>query len=323
MIKIYKYFLPIILLFLCLTSCKNEVKIPKEILNVSAPVSIERFDKAFYNITPKSLDSLQGEYPFLFPMQYSQEFWLEKSRDTLQQELVNEVSKVFPDNEMLTEELELFFKHLRFYYTEVEIPRIITLISEVDYKSRVILRKNLLLLSLDCYLGADHYFYDDISLYLTEDFKKELLVVDVAMAYANKIITKPDHRTFLSNLIMYGKRLYIVQQLLPRKSIAQVFSYTPEEWQWNIENESLIWRYFIDQELLYSTDRNLLPRFLYPAPFSKFYRTFDSQSPDRVGQFIGYQIVSAFMQNNNVSLQELKHISSETIFSQSRYKPKK
>lgn len=323
MIKNFKYSLSITVLLLFLISCKNELKIPKEILNVSAPISIERFDKAFYNVTPTSLDSLQGEYPFLFPMQYSQEFWLEKSRDTLQQELVSEVSKVFPNNEMLEKELQLFFKHLKFYYNEIEIPKIITLISEVDYKSRVILRKNLLLLALDCYLGENHHFYDDISLYLAQDFEKELLVVDVAMAYTNKIITKPDRRTFLSNLIMYGKRLYIARQLLPKKTVAQVFSYTPDEWQWNVDNESLIWRYFVDQELLYSSDRNLLPRFLYPAPFSKFYRAFDSQSPDRVGQFVGYQIVNAFMQNNNVSLQELKHISSETIFSQSRYKPKK
>lgn len=320
--KYYAYFALIIVAFL-LNSCNEDKKIPQEILDIHAPVKIERFEKAFNNLNIKSLDSLQGEYPFLFPIKYSQEFWIEKSKDTLQQEIIKEITKAYPSLEELSDELKLFYKHIKFYYPKIEVPKIVTLISEVDYQNRIILRKNLLLIALDCYLGKDHYFYEDISVYISNDFIKEQIVVDVANEYVNKIITKPDTRSFLAQMIMYGKRLYLLQQLLPQKNIAQVFSYTNDELLWNKTNESMIWRFFIDKELLYSTDRNLLPRFLYPAPFSKFYMSFDNQSPDRVGQFIGYQIVHSFMQNNNVSLQELAGIKSETIFSKSQYKPKK
>lgn len=320
--KCYAYFALIILVLLT-NACAEEKKIPQEILDIHAPIKIERFDQAFNDLNENALDSLQGEYPFLFPIKYSQEFWIEKSKDTLQQEIIKEIKKVYPNTEAVAYELQLFYKHLKFYYPKIEVPKIITLISEVDYQNRVVLRKNLLLIALDCYLGKDHHFYQDISVYISNDFVKEQITVDVATEYVNKIIVKPDARSFLAQMVMYGKRIYILKQLLPLKTTAQIFSYTNDELAWNETNESMIWRFFIDKELLYSTNRDLLPRFLYPAPFSKFYMSFDTQSPDRVGQFIGYQIVSSFMQNNDVSLQELKDIKSEILFSKSQYKPKK
>jgi len=315
---------PIITIFcILLNSCTKEKKIPQEILDINAEVNIERFDQAFSNLTEKTLDSLQGEYSFLFPIKYSQEFWLHKSKDTLQQEIKNEISAVFPDTKSLKEELELLLKHLIFYYPSIKVPKTISLISEVDYQNRVLLRKELLLIALDCYLGKEHHFYSDISQYISEDFESEQITVDVANEYAKKIVARPDGRDFMAQIVMYGKRLYLLRELLPKKTTAQIFSYSEDELNWNKANESLIWRYFIEKELLYSTDRSLLPRFLYPAPFSKFYMSYDRDSPDRVGQYIGYRIVDSFMQNNNVSLQQLMEIDSKTIFQKSRFKPQK
>lgn len=321
--KNFSFYLFVSICLFLINACAEEKQISEEILSIDANVSIERFDKAFNNLNNQSLDSLQGEYPFLFPIKYSQEFWIKKSKDTLQQEIIKEISKAHPNTNSIKSELELLYKHLKFYYPNITVPKIVTLISEVDYQNRIVLRKNLLLIALDCYLGKDHHFYTDISKYISDDFEPQQIIVDIANEYAKKIIPKADNRSFMSQMIMYGKRLYILHQLLPKKSSSEIFSYTDEELIWNKTNEHMIWRFFIEKELLYSTDRNLLPRFLYPAPFSKFYMSYDNQSPDRVGQFIGYQIVNAFMQNNNVSLHELKDLKSEIIFKKSQYKPKK
>ncbi len=317
------YFLLFSNLLLILHSCKKAPQIPIEISTINAEITIDRFDQAFSNLNNKSLDSLQGKYPFLFPIKYSQEFWVHKSKDTLQQELKKETLKTFPNINILEQELELFYKHLLFYYPTIKIPKVISIISEVDYENRIILTKELLLISLDSYLGKNHHFYEDISKYIVEDFEKEQITIDIAQEYAKKIFTRTDKRDFISQMILYGKRQYLLRKLLPLKTLPEIFSYTPDELRWNEANETEIWRYFIEKELLYKTDRNLLPRFLYPAPFSKFYMAYDTDSPDRVGQYIGYRIVDSFMKNNNVSLQELSTIDSETIFTKSRYKPKK
>lgn len=124
-------------------------------------------------------------------------------------------------------------------------------------------------------------------------------------------------------MILYGKRLYLLHKLLPKKQFYQLIAYTPNEWQWATENESFIWRYFIEKDMVFSTDKTLLSRFIYPAPFSKFYLEIDSQSTDRIAQYIGFKIVLAFMEHNNVSLQQLMEMDSKTLFETSKYKPKK
>jgi uncharacterized protein YjaZ len=59
------------------------------------------------------------------------------------------------------------------------------------------------------------------------------------------------------------------------------------------------------------------------APFSKFYLEIDNESPGRVGQWIGWQIVRSFMQNNKVSMQEMIKMDAKELFEKSKYKPKK
>jgi uncharacterized protein YjaZ len=85
-----------------------------------------------------------------------------------------------------------------------------------------------------------------------------------------------------------------------------------------------MWRFFIDESLLYNSDPKLPNRFINLAPFSKFYLEIDNESPGRVGQWIGWQIVRSFMKNNEkVTVQELLKMEYKDIFDRSKYKPKK
>jgi uncharacterized protein YjaZ len=84
-----------------------------------------------------------------------------------------------------------------------------------------------------------------------------------------------------------------------------------------------IWKYFIENKLLYSTDADLYTRFVANAPFSKFYIDIDKESPGKIGVWLGWQIVRSYMNNNNVTLQQLLQTSAEEIFKKSKYKPKK
>lgn len=310
-------------LLLLLVSCDKTYKMPSEVSAITAAVKVERFDQEFNDVDSLKLKELKETYPFLFSSELKDIFWLKKSKDTLQQELVTEVAKVFPVNNQLEEELVIMYKYLKYYYPQIEVPRVIGLISEVDYRNRVILTKELLLLSLDCYLGSEHHFYMDIDKYIREDFVNSSLVPDVAMEYAKKIIARPDGRDFMSQMIMFGKRRYLLSKLLPTTPLNVILGYTAEELNWIDANESFVWRYFMEKNMLYSTDKNLLPRFMYPGPFSKFYLDIDSQSVDRVGQYIGFQIVLAFMEHNKVSLPQVMEMDSKVLFESSKYKPKK
>ncbi|MBT8177968.1 MAG: gliding motility lipoprotein GldB, partial [Eudoraea sp.] len=81
------------------------------------------------------------------------------------------------------------------------------------------------------------------------------------------MIPPPADRNFLSQMIYYGKELYLKDLLLPLLADEDKIGYTKEELDWAEANEEQIWRYFVEKELLYSTDQRLAPRFLDPAPF--------------------------------------------------------
>ena len=91
----------------------------------------------------------------------------------------------------------------------------------------------------------------------------------------------------------------------------------------NIKNEKEIWNFFVSKELLFSTDPDLINRFILPAPFSKFYLNIDIDSPGKIGQWLGLQIVNAFQKNERKSIDELLKTPTRELFENSKYKPRR
>jgi uncharacterized protein YjaZ len=98
--------------------------------------------------------------------------------------------------------------------------------------------------------------------------------------------------------------------------------YPSNKMLWATNNQEFVWRYFVENNLLFNTDRNITKRFLADAPFSKFYLANDNDSPGRIGAFIGYKIVSAYLKNNDKSLIEMLRTPNDLLYKQSKYKPK-
>jgi gliding motility-associated lipoprotein GldB len=317
---------PIVLVLgLCfiLIGCGNDKKVKEEVQNINVDVKVLRFDRDFAEAGPLDIPGLKNTYPYLFPAQYSDSVWEAKLTDTLQVELLYEVGEAFPNFNKETQDLELFFKHVKYYFPNISIPTVVTITSDVDYNNRVILADSLLIIGLDNYLGQDHKFYGGIQKYISFGLGRDYLVSDVAATFAKKVNPFPKDRAFLSQLIYYGKELYLKDKLLPLETDANKIGYSQEELDWAKVNEEMIWRYFIERELLYSTDTKLGIRFLDQAPFSKFQLELDNESPGRIGRFVGWEIVRSFMENNDVSLQQLLSLPAEEVFKRSRYKPSK
>ncbi|MGS2762091.1 gliding motility lipoprotein GldB [Sinomicrobium sp. M5D2P9] len=317
--KIVIFLLVIPLVF----SCNRKDRLEEEIEQIDVKVQVSRFDLEFSKATPETLPQLKSDYPFLFPPQYTDSVWIEKMKDTVQQELSDEVQKKFPDFSGPATGIRSLFQHIKYYFPDFEEPRVVTLISEVDYNNKVIWTDSLLLVSLDTYLGKDHPFYNGIAGYLSKNFSEENIVPDVASAYATRQVPPDRDRSFLSAMVRAGRELYLKDLLIPSVSDALKIGYTEEEMVWVRANEREIWRYFVERSLLYATNTRLKDRFIEPAPFSKFYLDIDNESPGEVGRFIGWQIVRAYMQNKDVSLQEMLNTPAEDIFKRSGYKPEK
>ncbi|MDX1363958.1 gliding motility lipoprotein GldB [Arenibacter latericius] len=311
------------LLLIAFYGCKETDKTAEEVAKIDVELKVSRFDKEFADATPDDIPKLKKNYPYLFPKSYPDSVWVAKVQDTLQVELLKEVQSVFPKFDVQLKALESLFQHIKYYYPNTTLPKVVTVTSDVDYNNRVILTDTLLLIGLDNYLGPSHEFYSVIPKYVANGLDKKFLPADVASAFAKKVIPSPKDRSFLSKMVYYGKELYLKQALLPQSTEDLIIGYHPEELEWASLNEEQIWRYFIERELLYSTDNKLEPRFLDPAPFSKFQLELDNESPGRLGRYIGWQIVKAFMDTNEVSLQEMLKMPEEELFKMSKFKPRK
>lgn len=316
------FFISLIFISLFFCSCNEEDKTAKEIGEISLALKVNRFDEEFAAATPESLSFLKNKYPYLFPEQYADSVWIAKLNDTIQIELNTEVKKAFPDFDFQKKELTTLFKHIKYYYPEFITPTVITLTSDVNYDNRVILTDSLLLIGLDNYLGENHKFYFGFQGYIAKVLDKKYLVSDVASEFCGTVIPPRKGRTFLDQMIYHGKTLYLKDKIMAFEPEELRITYTPEQLEWAKVNEEDIWRYFVDRDLLYSTDKQLQPRFLAPAPFSKFQLELDNESPGRIGRYIGWQIVRAFMENNEVSVEQMLIIPAEEILKKSNYKPR-
>lgn len=315
----------IILLLVLLVnfSCKKEIKSDIDVSSIDINIEIDRFEQKFFNTTAETLPALKNQYPYLFPKHNLDSIWLEKINNVNEIELFNTSQEVFGNFSEQRSEIEDLFKHIKYYHKNFKEPKIITLITDLDYEGKVIYADSLLFVSLDMYLGKDNSAYLDFPEYISQNFDKSQLVVDIANEIGKKYFKTSKKRQFLDIIVDQGKRMFLIETYLPEHSKASLIGYTPESFEWAAANESQIWKFFVENQLLYSIDANLRTRFIDRAPFSKFFIDIDKESPGSIGVWLGWQIVTSYMNNNNVTLHQLLQTNADEIFKNSKYKPKK
>jgi gliding motility-associated lipoprotein GldB len=303
-------------------SCDKKDKIESEIEAIPVDIKVVRFDKIFFETKPNDLPKVKKEFPFFFPSGDNDAIWLDKMQNPLWLELYSEVQKKYSDFNVVKSELDDVFRHVKFYFPQTRIPKVITVISEMDYNNKVIYADSLLIISLEMYLGRDHKFYQFPN-YIKQNFEQKQIMPDVVASFSKRKMAPNLEKSFLSNMIYAGKELYLKDLFLPNYNDEDKIGYTGEQLVWCEDNESYMWRYFVEKELLYSDNHKLVARFIAAAPFSKFYLEIDNESPGGVGAWLGWQIVRSYMKNNEVSLEQLLHTNAKEIFEKSKYKPKK
>lgn len=315
-------YLILIVVFLLYT-CKNDTALEKEITSIAIDFKVERFDKAFANTSPGTLPKLKSEYPFLFSKHISDSIWYQRLKDSLQQQMFSEVDSVFTDIRGTKQNIKSLFQHLKYYDQRFSLPRVVTIANNVDYKAKNVVNDSLVIIDLMNYLGQNHEFYQNKALFISQNMRPSQIVPDIANSYAERYAYQSSRKSFLDEMIYAGKLLYFKDVMLPQFSDAEKIGYTQNEIEWAKINESQIWSYFVERELLFSTEAELFSRFITPAPFSKFYLQLDNESPGRLGQYIGWQIIRAYAERTENDIIKIMQTEVEEIFTKSKYKPKK
>jgi hypothetical protein len=261
----------ILLITLFLFACNQKSKIEKEVEKIPVAMKVIRFDQAFFNAKPQDLNTLKNKFPDFFDPNTPDAFWIEKNQNKDWRDLYQETQIKFADFNQNQKQIENVFKHIKYYFPTVKTPQIYTLISEMDYNYKTIYAHDKLLVGLEFYLGKDHVFYQSIPAYIRQNFEERQLIPNVVQSFAEKVVSIGNNDTFIAMMVASGKQLYLKDILIPDYTDAEKIGYTDQQILWSKENEAEIWKKFIEDNLLYSTDAKLAPRFINLAPFSKFY----------------------------------------------------
>jgi len=305
-------------------ACADDSADKKEIQAIQVDFQYYPFYQIFADAEPSELSELKQSFPKLFPINVPDSVWANKisGKDTIQNLLERELLKSKIAQTDVKAQVADIYKHAKFYFPEFKPMDVVAVISEVDYRYKVVPSDDLLIIAIDNYLGRDNGLYDGVYPYIRQNLDPENLKADVALSLADLFIEPMAHRTFIELMIYEGRRHYLQHLFAPEIAEYLLMGFSAEEHQFVKTSEEQIWRYFIDKEHIYSTDARLANRFIRPAPFSKFYLEIDRETPGGVGRYIGYRIVSAFMENADATLDQMLTTPAEELFTASKYKPR-
>ncbi|MCF8371123.1 MAG: hypothetical protein K9H64_05835 [Bacteroidales bacterium] len=240
--------------------------------------------------------------------------------DPVIRESYEEAQKIFENDNFLIEELDNSFTHFAYYFPEKEIPKVFTFIG--GFNQSIVTDKDLLGIGLDKYLGEECRFYYQLGLpvFARKQLKKENIASDCMRAWAMMEFPNTDSiENVLNTMIYNGKILYFAKAMMPEKSDTVIIRYSTNELDYCVKSEKEMYAFMVENEFLFSTKYKDIVRFTKDGPFTAGFKN----SPARVGNWIGWQIVKKYVdQNPTISLNDLMEMQDhQGIFIASKYNP--
>ncbi|WMN07765.1 gliding motility lipoprotein GldB [Marivirga arenosa] len=238
-------------------------------------------------------------------------------KDTLYQQVKN----TFGDFSEMKNEFESAFKHYKYYYPDVYVPNLEFVLAGL--RKDLFVSDSLISVAADYFLGSEAaYVPNGIPDYILMRYEKEYIVPMTMLLLTQKQNqTDQSDNSLLADMVFYGKSYYMTKMTIPCTPDSLLIGYTAKEMEDINKNEHIIWANFLENDLLYETSHFMKNKFIGERP-----KTFEisQQCPGRIGIWVGWQIVKAYMKNNpEVTVQELmENTDAQDIFSKSRYKPK-
>ena len=129
----------------------------------------------------------------------------------------------------------------------------------------------------------------------------------------------PPGERLLDIMIHNGKKLYVLEQLMPTAEDSVIMDYSSEKLKWIQDNEKNVWYHFSTRDMLYETSMGKIRKYIGPSPNSP---GMPAESPGNSASWLGWQIVKAYMRKHpQTSLKELLALQdAQKIMDESGYR---
>ncbi len=310
----------LLLLTLAFSACNqsNSFKRP-DISNLDLDIKIERFDQQLAALERKDVPHFnrisQQNYPAFYPDYMREMLEVGDPKDTayihdilpkiIQKKEFRDLSKSvidkFPTLTDQEKELTSAFKYIKYYFPDYQIPRLIAFFSGFSFQTPI--GEDYIGIGLDMFLGADSEYYpslvQSIPLYISKRFTSENITPRVIETVLREdLYPQPDMSlNTLSYMVYNGKILYAMDLLLENVPDHLKIGYTQEQLAWAKKYQSDVWGWFMQEDLLYSTDYLRIQKYFSEAPFTPELGE-NNESAPKLGTYMGWMMVRKFMERN-------------------------
>ncbi|MCZ4407991.1 hypothetical protein O3Q51_04180 [Cryomorphaceae bacterium 1068] len=322
-------------LFFFLLSCSSD-RFSVDTSKVDYQPEFLRLDRAIFDeqskLTQEELTSLTSQYgSFLevYMVDIMQmpppdnpmlpEFLSRFTGDLTWQKLQASVDQIYPDlsaqEEVLAEALRAYSIH----FGNKDLPQLVAYNS--GFNVGIFPSSEWLGVGLEWYLSPENEVVkqlppDLFPQYKRDKMKPQYLAVNALkgwLFFKNQDLTGED---MLSSMVFNGKMLYITRALM-EVTDADLLNYSPAQLEWAEDSEYAIWTYLLENDLVFSTDFRQINKMMNDGPFTP---GMPAESPGGVGNWLGLQMVEAYMnENENLTLQDLLGAGDRQILE--TYKP--
>ncbi len=329
--KIVSIFIVIFILSACGSGSGRKLNVDVSGINIPC-FTIERYEKDLFAIDRnhflEGIKAIQHKYEvFLGGKELTKNNTVPLFNyisDTSLIRVNRDIQEQYKNIDFLTKELKKAFQYYLHYFPEAKVPEVYTYLSGFLFEQPIQISEQAMIIGLDLYLGEN---YPDYKKYGIPAYKSRRMVGEQISADCMKELSLLflDHnfapKNFLDEIIQNAKSLYFIDAMLPEKADHLKIGFTEKQLQWCTQNERNIWGFFIDKQILYSANYELTRKFINDGPFT---HAFSKDAPAGIGNWVGWQIIRAYMDNNpEISLQELlKENDAQKILKTSGYKPK-
>lgn len=324
--KFFRYLLFSTVFVFSTNSCKKDTenKWQVEIKSPVSPVEVIDISKELYNVN-LPLEAFKQKYPWFQGSVTDEDFAVRRADKEEAKIYTEAISKI--DVAKLNKELTDLFSHIKYYFPEFAEPKVFVyssalqgIMDPVFYQPE----QNMLFIDVTGFMGENNANYKGLEQYFQTSMNPQNIVPKVSKVFAEFLVPQnTDSQKFIDELVYQGKIMTLQDAFLPNFPEYLKMNYTQKQYDWAKANETNIWNFIVENDLVFSDDIRLKERFINPAPFSKFYTEIDNESSPQVGIFAGWQICKKFYQEKpETKLVDFLKMKSQDIFNQSNYKPK-
>lgn len=329
-----------LIVILLLTSCKPD-KLDVDISSVTIPeIKCHRLEKELFSINEKNFDiiseQIKARYGNFYEHYLSSFLTRGGTKDTAYKPSIlkftadkdvrgcyNQVIKLYDDSKInhITKEVNNCAKRFKYHFPSKKTPaKLITCVTGWNYAAAY--TDSALVIGLDMYLGDTSIYYQMLHLpqYRTYFMNEYSILPDLTRGW---LITEFDNSDAANNLlghtIFYGKIYYGVKALLPHLHDSLIISYTGAQLKYCANNEKNLWGYFAEKNRLYENNMKNVQELITEGPFTA---AISKECPPRIAMWVGLQIVKSYMENNEVTMEQLmSEKDAQKILSKSKYRP--